>query len=58
MGPPCEHGGRSSALQNYRGQDIPSMGPPCEHGGRDSVSAANVRRQLLQWGRRVNTAEG
>ena len=35
------------------------MGPPCEHGGRyDSFYPTNPYSASLQWGRRVNTAEG
>ena len=34
------------------------MGPPCEHGGRLNVPVRPGMAGLLQWGRRVNTAEG
>ncbi len=34
------------------------MGPPCEHGGRLKPEQAHTLVQQLQWGRRVNTAEG
>ena len=34
------------------------MGPPCEHGGRPSIVLSQLTITELQWGRRVNTAEG
>src|SRR5260221_483313 len=33
------------------------MGPPCEHGGKAVKGNADDPVILLQWGRRVNTAE-
>ena len=34
------------------------MGPPCEHGGRHWARTFSTAACRLQWGRRVNTAEG
>ena len=34
------------------------MGPPCEHGGRSLPVRGSSQVCRLQWGRRVNTAEG
>ena len=60
MGPPCEHGGRIEARHGAQiNARLASMGPPCEHGGRMAADPlTGVHDQPLQWGRRVNTAEG
>jgi hypothetical protein len=41
------------------GGSLASMGPPREHGGMITLDADedNIVVELLQWGRRVNTAE-
>ena len=57
MEPPCEHGGvrrRALVRADDRGT---SMEPPCEHGGVLQIVTELVVPKLLQWSRRVNTAE-
>ena len=58
MEPPCEHGGVREMSTQLGGVAAASMEPPCEHGGVSGQSAATIRiSMLLQWSRRVNTAE-
>ena len=57
MEPPCEHGGvRAHAVALVPGF-LASMEPPCEHGGVSIASWTQPPLTLLQWSRRVNTAE-
>ena len=41
----------------YSATSVASMEPPCEHGGVVEVAAKHVYQCVLQWSRRVNTAE-
>ena len=58
MEPPCEHGGVALKEAMTMPLACASMEPPCEHGGvRPTGRRAQVVVPLLQWSRRVNTAE-
>ena len=57
MEPPCEHGGVTECEPQDLRRDLASMEPPCEHGGVWAESNPRVAGVLLQWSRRVNTAE-
>ncbi len=60
MGPPREHGGMFKDIPRYYRERLAigaSMGPPREHGGMGNARVVACRLRLLQWGRRVNTAE-
>src|SRR6185503_14054957 len=59
MGPPREHGGCARLVATRLKPDsrTASMGPPREHGGCYVVAVNRNAGTLLQWGRRVNTAD-
>ena len=57
MEPPCEHGGVHDPGPASVYPVNASMEPPCEHGGVASGCIIRNTRGLLQWSRRVNTAE-
>ncbi len=58
MGPPREHGGMLFEAVADLAKLPASMGPPREHGGMVTALVTAVSAYfLLQWGRRVNTAE-
>ena len=57
MGPPREHGGMLNGVKLASSDALASMGPPREHGGMALLEEQVAQLKLLQWGRRVNTAE-
>ena len=57
MDTPREHGGMRVAAPMDGVDQTASMGPPREHGGMDVRALGGEKKTLLQWGRRVNTAE-
>ena len=57
MEPPCEHGGVFCAYRVHGRVTHASMEPPCEHGGVTPGESYADEALLLQWSRRVNTAE-
>ena len=57
MGPPREHGGMPALRVAMELRTIASMGPPREHGGMLEWFLERYPVEMLQWGRRVNTAE-
>src|SRR5687768_5224942 len=59
MGPPRERGGRVIEHYGKLRSHAASMGPPRERGGRLGAPHSWAAWQTrLQWGRRVNAAEG
>ncbi len=58
MGPPIEHGGMEALEPVEIPLFVASMGPPIEHGGMLGLTIQDTRDDfMLQWGRRLNTAE-